>query len=161
MPRDAADPFAQLLSCHRRLEERLDDLADPADPRAAARDVLGFFDRNIMRHEEDEEASLFPRLAREPSLAPTLATLRAQHVAQRESLGALRAFAEGADAPPLADIVRTLREAYAAHIDLEERELFPAARRVLRPEEAMAIGEEMAARRPGGGGGGGGGGRRR
>ena len=59
------DPLAQLERSHRRLEEACDALTMAARDRdiETAGDVCAFFARQVRRHEEDEEQSLFPRLA--------------------------------------------------------------------------------------------------
>ena len=44
-------------------------------------------------------------------------------------------------------LVAELVELYRAHIDVEERELFPVAAAVLDQPERQAMGGEMAARR--------------
>jgi hemerythrin-like domain-containing protein len=56
--------FAQLKRCHRRLEEAVEALRTAAREHdmETASDVSAFFGRQIRRHEEDEERSLFPRL---------------------------------------------------------------------------------------------------
>jgi hemerythrin-like domain-containing protein len=162
------DPFAQLERCHRRLEERLDELAKtPGDDEVRER-LFGFFDRSIRRHEEDEEASLFPRLVGSAELAPVIDALRREHTAQSELQRALR------DAKREDEIIRALdalRAAYLSHIETEEKRLFPAARGLLDAVALEGLAREMQARRGhegegrGGrerdGGGGGGGGRRR
>ena len=96
-------PFVMLRSSHRRLEERLASLEEAArslgDPSSVAgaiaecESVLAFFGRSVARHEEDEELSLFPRLARFTELSPVIATLNAEHEEQRrlaEDLGVER-----------------------------------------------------------------------
>jgi hemerythrin-like domain-containing protein len=152
------DPIAQLERSHRRLEERLAELRG-GDPDAVL-DAIAWFERSVTRHEEDEERSLFPRLAGEPALERTLRTLAVEHVAHRELHEKLRALAEpwpgraptAEERAELTRLVAELDEAYRRHIALEERELFPAARR-LEADELAGIAAEMAARRPRGGGG--------
>ncbi len=83
------DPLDQLVSSHRRLEERLAELADAAraladedqrdEARAVIDDVLAFLERSVTRHEHDEEASLFPRLGAVPGLGEVLDRLREEH----------------------------------------------------------------------------------
>jgi hemerythrin-like domain-containing protein len=133
------DPFEKLDRCHRRLEEALDALA--RDP-SAREDVIDFLGHQMKRHDEDEERSLFPRLAGVPALADVIAKLEAQHVEQRALSERL---AQGED------VTTALIDAYRTHIDIEDRVLFPAARKALRPEDLAAIAEEMEARRGGGG----------
>jgi iron-sulfur cluster repair protein YtfE (RIC family) len=173
------DPFAQLERSHRRLEERLDELRDAArdgaptaDALETLRGVAAYFARAVPRHEEDEEKSLFPRLAASSAgdaLAPLLARVTEEHRAHEglharlASLVAEReASASGVPSQALASALEELAEAliraYHTHVDEEERVLFPAARAALDDAAKAAIAHEMDARR---GGGGGGGGRRR
>ncbi len=159
------DPFEQLERSHRRLEERLDDLAratsgDDVDMETV-REVAGFFARAVRRHEEDEERSLFPRLlesSRRAELAPILERLsreHREHEALHAKLDALVADADARGAGAASDELRrrvdavgdALARAYRSHIDDEERQLFPAARAALGPSEIAAITAEMQARR--------------
>jgi hemerythrin-like domain-containing protein len=178
MSNDAApvDPFAMLRGSHRRLEERLASLeeaarslGDPAsvaDAIAECESVLAFFGRSVARHEEDEEKSLFPRLAQHSELSPVITALNAEHEQQRrlaEDLGAVvESLGYDPDARVLLGIVESLRTAYRRHIEREEKDLFPAAEKLLSPDNIADMAREMDARRGrGGGGGGGGGGQRR
>jgi len=180
----ANDPFAQLERSHRRLEERLEDLREVAREAAssgradvpALRDVADFFARAVRRHEDDEERSLFPRLAHDDALAAIGARLAGEH-REHEALHARldravdaidRAEGPSEESGAIAELVAVsdaLGAAYRAHVDEEERALFPAARAALDAEALDAIAREMAERRGGGGGGrgrgggGGGGGR--
>ncbi|HEY8074859.1 MAG TPA: hemerythrin domain-containing protein [Labilithrix sp.] len=153
------DPFAQLERSHRRLEERLDDLtrasaSEPLDIELV-REVAGFFARAVRRHEEDEEASLFPRLATSKeaeALAPILERLAREH-REHEALHAkldaiVKDLDAGKDARAALDAVAdALVRAYRTHIEEEERALFPAARAALDSAATTAIVEEMDARR--------------
>src|SRR5690606_33439733 len=58
------DPILQLERSHRRLGEACDALAAAARDRdlETVSDVCSFFSRQVRRHEQDEERSLFPRL---------------------------------------------------------------------------------------------------
>ena len=141
------DPFEMLERCHRRLEETLAELAPPT--RQALDEALHFIDRSMQRHENDEEQSLFPRLAGLTALAPLLDRLTAQHRAQSALVEELRAQLSAADGDDarVADVVARLGAAYRAHIAVEERELFPAARAALSADDVAAMGAEMDARR--------------
>jgi hemerythrin-like domain-containing protein len=184
MSNDAApvSPFAMLRSSHRRLEERLANLeeaarsiGDPArvaDAIAECESVLAFFGRGVARHEEDEERSLFPRLAHISELSPVIAALNAEHEEQRLLVGDLGAIVESLTYDPdpraLLSLTESLRASYVRHLAREENELFPAAEKLLSPDDLADMIREMDARRgrgpgggSGGGGGGGGGGRRR
>lgn len=176
MNEDARDPFEQLERSHRRLEERLEDLAWAArEARGAAadvdaiRDVAAFFSRAVRRHEEDEEGSLFPRLrelAAKSDLLPLLDRLAAEHREHVALHARLDEIIAQLDAKPddttaiaeLSAVSDALAAAYRSHVDAEEKTLFPAARAALDRAALDAIGQEMQARRGGGRGGGGGGG---
>jgi iron-sulfur cluster repair protein YtfE (RIC family) len=164
-PDDDRDPFARLESTHRRLEERLEELADAArdvsDPalRPDAIDgvhrVLAFFDRGGARHVEDEEQTLFPRLVALPDLAAIVAELEREHREHTATEAALRELADGWDdeGPDhagelrLVELVDRLRALYCTHIEREERDLFPIARRHLGEGVQAIMAEEMLARR--------------
>ena len=91
MPEVWNDPLEKLAAAHRRLEENLNDLARAARTLNDARSreealemisgVITYFERSVIRHEEDEERSLFPRLAVLEPIAPTIARLRQEHTA--------------------------------------------------------------------------------
>lgn len=151
---DAPDPFTQLERSHRRLEERLEDLAQADDSHIeTVRNVAGFFARAVKRHEQDEEESLFPRLRGHAELAPVLERLAREHhehAALHERLDRVIVAldARELDAPrELARVTTALMHAYRAHLDEEERVLFPAARRLLDAGALGAMVAEMDARR--------------
>ena len=164
---NARDSLDRLMSSHRRIEERLEELdriARAGEGRAALEEAIREIERSAGRHEEDEEASLFPRLAGEAGIAGAIARLREEHEEQRRLHADLRAIVggpaaeSGSEGEVTAGIAR-LRAAYARHIALEEQEVFPAARRALGAGDLEAISGEMEERRGRSGGGGGGGGR--
>lgn len=141
------DPFEMLERCHRRLEETLETLRSPT--RQTLDEALAFIDRAVRRHEDDEERSLFPRLARVPQLAGLLDRLTVQHRDQTALVDELRAqlAAPTSDEAQLADIVARLDSAYRQHLNIEERELFPAARAALDADDLGGMASEMEARR--------------
>lgn len=161
MPDDRIDPLEKLTAAHRRLEENLNDLARAAQTLSSARtreegleivsSVIAYLERAVTRHEEDEERSLFPRLAVLEPIAPTIARLREEHVAHERAVDALRAVIArdgGAGAPEaLPQLIASLRASYDRHIACEEQEVFPAARRFLQPSAIQSISAEMEARR--------------
>lgn len=126
---------------HRRLEEELQALAlEPAFDVSAR--LLEFLDRAVRRHEEDEERSLFPRLP--PNFAPLVEELAAQHRQQAVLIEELRS---APDEKAIQVTALALQAAYARHIAVEERELFPAARAALDVPTRAAMLDEMQARR--------------
>src|SRR5262249_16896483 len=124
-----------------------------ADARAAARNILKYFDNAAPNHHADEEQSLFPRLLRAiPRDAELLiGDLERQHVSLAENWAKLR--------PLLAAISAGCREnlspkqvadasaLYQRHIAREESELIPLAAEVCNETMIAEIGREMAQRR--------------
>lgn len=159
------NPFARLENTHRRIEERLATLERAASELDGVErmralddvyDVVAFFARAAARHHEDEEKSLFPRLKTVTELAPILRALVEEHhdhdAVYGEVAALVRAFPtdvgpERADEVRLAALARRLSEVYRAHIEREEKELFPAARRVLDAAACEEMATEMEARR--------------
>jgi len=163
--KDRADPFAMLERSHERLQEHMAILLtsasvlneNPGDAQALAEtiEVSEFIERAVTRHEQDEEQSLFPRLRGLPKLATMLASLDVEHRAHEKLHAQLHEIAQACHRGPLniaavdelSDLAVTLSQLYARHIEVEELELFPAARAALTPAEAAEVAAEMQARR--------------
>jgi hemerythrin-like domain-containing protein len=163
---DETDAFARLDRTHRRIEEWLHaleqaaaDIANPERRFDALNDLLDavrFLGRGAQRHHDDEEETLFPRLAAIAELAPLLAQLRAEHDQHDAAYADLRRLVDtwdvdegpsAADEALLPALAQRLADIYRAHIAREEHELFPAARAALPPGAAEEMGREMIARR--------------
>lgn len=164
-------PLGLLSDCHRRIEQFLSVLATIADVRCGAaltepdrqalEGALRYFDTAARRHAADEEESLFPRLRaadhpKAKAAVETLNRLEADHRTAEEHHAAVhtlgtRWLSEGilsaGDARRLGEHVAELKRLYTEHIAIEDRELFPAAGRVLSRAELEAVGREMAERR--------------
>lgn len=164
-------PLGLLSDCHRRIEKFLSVLIAIADARRGGeltpgdRDALTaslhYFRTAAPRHSADEEESLFPRLrsASDPAAKDALArldSLEADHRVAEDHQDAIdvlgrRWLRQGAlragDARSLREHLVALERLYRHHIAVEDRELFPAAERVLKPADLEALGREMAARR--------------
>jgi hemerythrin-like domain-containing protein len=116
--------------------------------------VCAFFARQVRRHEEDEEATLFPRLVAagpRSELRESVERLTAQH-REHESLQArleeaVAGRTEGDVWSELATVAALLQQAYRAHLEEEESHVFPAARKVLDTDALEAMSREMDARR--------------
>jgi iron-sulfur cluster repair protein YtfE (RIC family) len=163
--RDRSNPFAMLEQSHARLREQLGALIKAAqmldrhgdDPTARNEvvEISAFFDRSVTRHEQDEEQSLFPRLRENFRLRRVLESLEADHRLHERlhsELGELAAAcARGALKPSraatLSKLASSLDVAYADHIEIEESQLFPAARAALDPATLGAIASEFQSRR--------------
>jgi len=153
------NPFLQLERCHRRLEEACDALSIASADRdgQTIADVKSFLDRQIKRHEEDEDESLFPRLRQidaATSLIPVVDRLIQEH-RQHEALHAeLAKVMSEVPAPSneqawsaIESVCERIARAYRAHIEVEEKELFPEAQRLLTDDARAAMLAEMSARR--------------
>lgn len=166
-------PLDMLMACHERVErqcrtlERLQAhlaaLAHQAGAGAdravgeAATAVLRYFDTAAVHHHADEEQDLFPALLEamagsDAVCIQALTTgLAAEHRALERHWAALRptlqALAAGQDARLMADAVAGFVGTYRAHIEREETELIPMARRLLGEAALARMGEAMRARR--------------
>lgn len=164
------EPLGLLSDCHRRIERFLGIMLTiaraargaPLEPeqKDALQQALTYFRTAAPRHTADEEASLFPRLREAGSagaaVVATLERLDADHrTAERHHAAAdrlcTRWMEEGRLEPACADDLvghlESLEGIYSAHIAVEDRELFPAAARMLRAADLEAVGREMADRR--------------
>ena len=128
-----------------------------AEAGTAATSVMRYFDTAGANHHRDEEEDLFPALQQYAPSAELNAAydlvfrLRTDHQ-KLDALWAdmrarLAALAEGRDGGLTADIAAHFSAAYARHIETEERELLPLARRVLPPDVLASLGNRMAQRR--------------
>lgn len=159
------EPLGLLSDCHRRIEKFLavlkkvaSDAPEPLDDRhrQALETALNYFEKAAPRHTEDEEHSLFPRLAQHPEARDAMRGLEADHQradalhVEVQSLGR-RWLAEerlpSEKRERMLDSLGSLECLYHEHIRREDEDVFPLAARLL-PSAALAeIGREMAARR--------------
>lgn len=164
------EPLGLLSDCHRRIERFLEVLTRVArefqgrelSPQAAeaVRVAQRYFAQAAPRHTADEEESLFPRmrvaaaasgarcdaierLEGDHSHASTLHA-RADALLERWLRGGPLAAPSSAE---LITVLEQLRELYAAHIRVEDHEVFPLAGRLLSAEAIADVGREMRARR--------------
>jgi pyridoxamine 5'-phosphate oxidase len=155
------DPVGVLVHCHRKLEEKLATMeravaiaaTDVTAAREALAHVLGHLAGPGARHSEDEEFSVFPRVAGDDTnavideLTMDHRVIEAIHLALRDVVERLPDDPAGL-AGELGEHARALAEAYRAHMKREEDVLFPIARG-LDEKELRAIGIEMRLRRGG------------
>jgi hemerythrin-like domain-containing protein len=169
---DFADPLGLLVHCHAKIEaqlgalERATHLLRGGDAEAipaalgAVESAQAHFAGPGVKHTADEEESLFPRLRRHagPSELATLDELEAQHRVAERAHAELDAVVERVlrsarpsepDVVELDRCVGALVSLYGPHILLENEAIFPAAARLLPPDEIVAVGQEMRARRVG------------
>jgi pyridoxamine 5'-phosphate oxidase len=170
---DFTDPLRLLVHCHERIEaqltalERAAEIIRAGDPRSLTR-VFGAIDGAIahfavpgVKHTEDEEISLFPRLREHggpagEDVCTAMAELESQHRSAEQLHSEFDAFVAtlprdgSADARELdcfGGLVASLTTLYRPHIMLENNFVFPVAARVLPAAEIQTLGDEMRARR--------------
>ena len=164
-------PLRLLSDCHRRIEyflrvlialdERLAGGTLTPAGRADLEGALRYFETAAPKHTADEEESLFPRLRETRNAAAAhavelLARLERDHDEAEQhhravdrlgrrwlASGSLDLVAAGA----LRAHLTALQAIYREHIDIEDRELFPTAARLLSSSQLAEVGREMAARR--------------
>jgi len=162
------DPIGMLTDCHRRIEQFLKILATVVE-RARGRDLTGeeaaavtaalqYFRTGGVRHTADEEESLFPRL-REAQATDSLAkleNLESDHHEAAELHTAIEQLyndwiAHGRLAADreveLLFAMQRLTALYGAHIEVEEKSLFPQAAQLLDRATIASMGQEFRARR--------------
>lgn len=159
------DALQLLLDCHERIRTfsalavrvaRLPDVPPSERAEAAAR-VERYFTVGLPLHVEDEEHSLAPRL-REAGLPPEALQALDEMTRQHERIEALLAtllptWRELCEAPERYGMLAARLEEseplakLEAHLQLEERVLFPVARARLSRESVEALASEMRARR--------------
>lgn len=165
---DFSQPIELMMDCHRRIERFLLALekigrtgALDMQHRAALRTALDYFKLAGPRHNEDEEASLFPALAASGDIAATEAVTRMRQLAEEhaeaeklhhriDELG--EAWLKSGkmideDQEEFRRTVESLIRIYTPHIAMEEQDIFPLAARLLRRETLIGIGEQMRSRR--------------
>jgi hemerythrin-like domain-containing protein len=156
-----------LSACHHRIESQSETLRrlvphlaeqgadEPA--RAAATAVMRYFDTAALQHHADEEEDLFPALLESMAgsdpvcLRELTQLLSSEHreleARWRRLRGALSDVLLG-DAGGLQDAdVEAFTGLYARHIQREEQELLPMAKRLLGDVELEAVGRAMRERR--------------
>lgn len=166
-----SEPIGMLEDCHKRILHFMETLVTLADSvgaaplgdvdREALERSLRYFRKAAPRHNADEEESLFPQLrghaetqgehivARVASLTADHRWAETQHLEVDEigSRWLYAGFLHPGDHRRLQSLVHSLWRFYAHHIDIEEKEVFPAARRILSADERNTLGREMAERR--------------
>lgn len=161
------EPLEMLDACHGRIKAQLATLrrlvahlprhgADKA-AQEAARGVVRYFSVAAPHHHEDEEIDLLPallataagadRLEAEALVARILADHQRMDPLRDAALAVLEKIAAGEGVELPAAQVETLATLYLGHIEMETRELFPLAKRLLSPAQTEELGRKMAARR--------------
>lgn len=160
-------PLAVLKHCHDRIRKQLATMAKllehlPAhgadkDAQQAAQSVLNYFIKAAPLHHEDEEINLLPELQVTASDedAAMLANLLPKILSQHEDMAArwqqlekqLSAIAAASAASLSASEVQDFQALYSEHMQIEETQIAPMAKRLFSEAQMAALGAAMQARR--------------
>ena len=160
-------PIAVLKHCHDRIRKQLATLdkllphlaAHGADQQArdAAAAVLKYFDKAAPLHHADEEVDLVPMLQQTAAGddAALLNKLVPQILAEHDQMDALwqslheelTAIAAGSAAQLSEATVKRFTDMYAAHMELEEGNIAPMAKRLFSAGQMARLGKAMQDRR--------------
>jgi pyridoxamine 5'-phosphate oxidase len=160
-------PIAVLKHCHDRIRKQLATLdkllphlaAHGADKQAreAAAAVIKYFDKAAHLHHEDEERDLLPMLEQTATGddAALLARLTPQILAEHDQMDALwqqlheelKAVADGSAAQLSEAAVRRFADMYARHMEVEEGNIAPMAKRIFSAAQMAQLGTAMQQRR--------------
>jgi iron-sulfur cluster repair protein YtfE (RIC family) len=149
------DVVDRLVECHGRirdvlaLAEKIATTRDvPADElRAAADRVRRYLTEALPLHVADEEQELLPRLrGRSVEIDAALATMHGEHREHDPLVARMIAACAVADVNAVGEVAAVLGPAMRAHLEVEEKVVFPALR-ALPVEEQEAIVAAMKARR--------------
>jgi pyridoxamine 5'-phosphate oxidase len=164
---DFDQPIAVLKHCHDRIRKQLrtmQQLAGPAAREAGAEEVqqaaaavLRYFSKSAHQHHEDEEHNLLPMLAETAADADAalLKQLTPEILHEHQQMDAvwqrlqpqLAALASGADVALDGADVKLYQELYLGHMDKEESQIAPMAKRLFSPAQMQTLGNAMRARR--------------
>lgn len=160
-------PFELLAACHERVRcslglldrliAHIDHYGHDANARSAASDVLRYFDLAAPLHHQDEELHVFPLLAGgvDTDLAATVAALHADHLQMQALWDDLRtplcAWARPCATGVISGAARHQAAEFArlslAHVQTEERVVFPAARARIDATRLARMSADMQGRR--------------
>ena len=170
---DFTNPLALLVHCHKKIETHLCALEQVAgklrdgtlDDRLSAFFTIDMarahFAGPLVKHTEDEEVSLFPRLRARGGRAVeemlnAIGELETQHRLAEQLHSEFETLAadihrdgscQTRKIDRLEALVAALCALYRPHMRVEDELVFPAAARLLLPSDIQAVGEEMRARR--------------
>jgi hemerythrin-like domain-containing protein len=165
------EPIGILEDCHKRILHFIQTLVTLAqsvgaaplsvDERDSLERSLRYFLEAAPRHNSDEEESLFPKMrtnsdAQRDGVFERLASLVSDHRWAEDQHLEIHAIGSrwlsagvlgSPDHARFRTLVHSLWHFYAHHIEVEEKQVFPAARRILSAAEIDTVGREMADRR--------------
>lgn len=134
--------YEMLHQDHEKAKDLFGRLEAAGDDDVNRREQLFFtLYRELDAHTQAEEKFLYSRLRNQENSRELTLESYDDHKVIRNLLGELEALDKGA--PEWAARCRVLREAFERHVEMEERELFPLARKAIDEEEAAGIAEDI------------------
>lgn len=160
-------PIAVLKHCHDRIRKQIKTLQNllthlpqhGADTQAqhAADAVLRYFEQAAPNHHADEEQDLMPMLQHTAAdddatlLQNLVPRIMAEHQQMEVLWNALapqlHAIAAGTSGALSSSDVAAFSALYTAHMETEETNIAPMAKRIFSPAQMATLGQAMAARR--------------
>lgn len=170
---DFKKPLDVLFHCHQKIASNLEALrraseelrkneAEDCQPVFATIDtVLTHFSTAGIKHTEDEESSLFPRLRKYKDegvseVFEAVERLEIQHTLAKSIENSLNRFFLAMKADEIldrnkvelfCDLSESLYDLYRPHIQVENEFVFPAAGKIMSVDELLEVGKEMYQRR--------------
>jgi len=156
------DPLGVLRACHERMLAHCDMLRKlPAhiaangvddEARSVVNRIVSYFSTSAAHHHQDEEQDLSPILNRQSlKLADIVYRLKQDHEKLdqlwQQLLADLKKPGALAENTGFAGHANTFCEAYAEHINTENKELLNMAQHILSHQQLQDIGRAMARRR--------------
>jgi pyridoxamine 5'-phosphate oxidase len=160
-------PIAVLKHCHDRIRKQIRNMQNlvlhlpeygtTREAKQGATAVLRYFEKAAPQHHADEEEDLFPMLQAtvENADAALLAELLPQIMTEHEQMALawqvleqqLKSIAAGESSLLSDENVKQFAALYAAHMEKEETQIAPMAKRVLSAAQMKKLGDAMHARR--------------
>ena len=167
---DFDQPLGLLSDCHRRIEHFLSVLLRVArefsnrpltsDSIAALNTCKRYFASAAPKHTADEEESLFPRMRKAAAASGRACDALDRLESDHQDADVLHSSVDGLleqwlsagtlaldQAQSLITALERLERLYVAHIQVEDREVFPLAAQLLDAEALADVGQEMKSRR--------------
>jgi pyridoxamine 5'-phosphate oxidase len=164
---DFSQPIAVLKHCHDRIRKQLATLqnllthlprhGNDAAAQQAAKAVLKYFDTAAPNHHADEEQDLIPMLrataqgADAALLAELVPAILVQHQQMDRDWNIIKTqleqIANGTATALSATDVARFSEAYLGHMEKEEQNIAPMAKRIFSEEQMARLGAAMQVRR--------------
>ncbi|CAN5306322.1 hemerythrin domain-containing protein [soil metagenome] len=164
---DFDQPIAVLKHCHDRIRKQIRIMqkllphlaAHGADDQArqAAKGVLRYFELAAPKHHADEEVDLIPMLQASATgedltlLSTVVPQILHEHRLMESAWTTLQpqleSIANGESSALASDDVSRFADLYSGHMEIEEANVAPMAKRIFSVEQMRQLGEAMRARR--------------